>query len=194
MDHCPLLVLLFPEGTTISKETLETSHSFCKENHLPPWNHVLHPRIRGLHACIENMQPSLNGIFDLTVVLAPFGPEIWENPKEMYGLTNSFFGLKFPREINFFLDYIPITKVPSDDNERLRQWLGARFALKESLLSSFNDKQPRNVDGAWKLVYRGKMIIPYYFTTLFVIFLNFILWIFCIYHAFSFIFNCLRPF
>jgi 1-acyl-sn-glycerol-3-phosphate acyltransferase len=66
-DH-GVAVLLFPEGTDLSKVHLEKSHAFCKKEGLPLWNYVLAPRALGLGAMLQGIgKGALHEVLDVTL-------------------------------------------------------------------------------------------------------------------------------
>mmetsp|Transcript_45712 Transcript_45712/g.98979 ORF Transcript_45712/g.98979 Transcript_45712/m.98979 type:complete len:135 (+) Transcript_45712:487-891(+) len=64
-----LQLLLFPEGTDLSKSNLEKSHAFSKERGLARYDHVLHPRTKGFITCVRGLQQQghLDSVYDLTL-------------------------------------------------------------------------------------------------------------------------------
>lgn len=162
----------------MSQSAIAASHDYCKKHDLQKWDHVLYPRTTGLHAIIDVMGPSLNGIYDLTIGLSPFGKSVWTDPSKNYCLANSFFGLQVPRHICFFVDYVPLSKVPAQQPKELSNWLLGRFSLKESLLKAFDTSMTEQLlgTGKWTLFHKGPMIVPYFRATLLLLTVNVILW------------------
>ena len=184
MDHCPLLLLIFPEGTTISKETLQSANEFQKSRGLPLTKHSLQPKATGLFAMVQSMDSYLDGIYDLTLVFSPF-QKIVNDENELYGVKNSFFRFKFPREIHYLVDYIPADDIPKSSMEQLRPWLTALFQKKEKIIENF--EMNRKINDA-KLVYKGPMLLSFpLLTWLFIISID-IFWFSCIYLLLKYIF------
>lgn len=49
----PLVLLLFPEGTDLSRDNLAKSHAFARERGLPEYQYVLHPRTSGFVQAVQ---------------------------------------------------------------------------------------------------------------------------------------------
>jgi lysocardiolipin and lysophospholipid acyltransferase len=156
VDHFPLLLLIFPEGTIVSEITLQNANEYRKTRYLPPLFHSLHPKSNGLFAMLQCMGQKLDGIYDLTMAFKPF-PEIFNQPNDVFGIFNSFFRLKFPKEVHYFVDYIPRSEIPSETSEDLRNWLVAQFYMKEKKIESFYQRGSFDA----KLIYKGPMLLAY---------------------------------
>lgn len=66
-DH-GVSVLIFPEGTDLSKVHLEKSHDFCRKNSLPLWDFVLAPRALGLGTMLQAIgKENLGEVLDITL-------------------------------------------------------------------------------------------------------------------------------
>jgi len=182
LDHCPLLLLIFPEGTIVSESTLKDANEHRTKLQLPPLQHSLHPKSNGLLAMLQCLDDKLDGLYDLTMAFKPF-PEIFNDPNEVFGIFNSFFRLKFPQEIHFFADYVPVAEIPSDSNETLKVWLVDRFYMKEQRLANFYETG--HLDA--KLVYKGPMLLAYPVLTWIFLVLSTIYCSFVIYHCVYFI-------
>ena len=57
-DSRPFQMLLFPEGTNLTKETKAKSDKFAVENNLKPLQFVLQPRTTGFSFLAERLQQS----------------------------------------------------------------------------------------------------------------------------------------
>lgn len=51
-----LQILLFPEGTDLTKETKERSDKFAEKSDLPKYDFVLHPRTTGFTHIMQEMK------------------------------------------------------------------------------------------------------------------------------------------
>ena len=62
----PFQLLLFPEGTNLTKDTKVTSDKFAAANNLEPYSHVLHPRTTGFSFLAKRM---IEGPFAFIILL-----------------------------------------------------------------------------------------------------------------------------
>lgn len=136
-------ILIFPEGTNLTPETIEKSNQFADANSLKRYEQVLHPRTTGFIHVYNEMTRNqmIDCVQDVTVAYR--GGQIPENePKFMKG--------HLPDEIHFFIESFSCeqiaahsssggdqsnTKIAADKN--LENWLVDRWAKKESFLQSF---------------------------------------------------------
>ena len=63
----PMWLLIFPEGTNLSKRSLGINEKWAKRNGLPDSDLILIPRSRGLRACLEGLDGSVDWIYDCTI-------------------------------------------------------------------------------------------------------------------------------
>ncbi|KNC84179.1 hypothetical protein SARC_03601 [Sphaeroforma arctica JP610] len=79
-DDMPLWLLLFPEGTTICKESLEKSSNFAKKSGRRVFDkHLLSPRTRGFDACLDAMKVGTPTVYDITMAYDSYSGEIVTN-------------------------------------------------------------------------------------------------------------------
>ena len=60
-------LLIFPEGTNISNNTLSISKRWAKETNAPELDLVLLPRMRGLQFSLEELEKSVEWMYDCTI-------------------------------------------------------------------------------------------------------------------------------
>ena len=60
-------LLIFPEGTNLSKRSTAISNKRARERNLPRSDLVLLPRTRGLRACLERLANSVDWLYDCTM-------------------------------------------------------------------------------------------------------------------------------
>jgi len=123
----PLQLLIFPEGTNLDELTKQKSDSFAKKNNLPPYEYVLHPRIRGFTFCVQHLrQGKLDAVHDVTVGY---------DRNHCFWEKDLFFG-DFPKEMHFHIQRHPIETLP-DDEDGLGEWCTKKWEEKEIRLKEF---------------------------------------------------------
>ena len=60
----PFQIVLFPEGTNLTRETRTKSDAFAEKNNLPKLKHVLQPRTTGFSFLAEKMREGGKEHFD----------------------------------------------------------------------------------------------------------------------------------
>ncbi|KAH9599387.1 Phospholipid/glycerol acyltransferase [Trypanosoma melophagium] len=146
-------ILIFPEGTDLSKSNVEKSNAYAAQNGLPIFHHVLNPRTTGFLA-MKNMigVENIEEIIDVTMGYTDFVPG--ERPEEL-SVVNG----RMPKKVHILctrhhMKLKPnendnkeqtsedgLSDAPVTDNE-LHAWINDRFAKKEILLSQFYANNP----------------------------------------------------
>eukprot|EP00035_Acanthoeca_spectabilis_P012252 m.218372 g.218372 ORF g.218372 m.218372 type:complete len:419 (-) comp15569_c0_seq21:895-2151(-) len=127
----PAAVLMFPEGTDLSKDMKARSHQFAKDRDLPLYENVLIPRSRGFAHVFNLMmcgsEPLV--VWDVTVGYTGFPPGSGEA---------DFLAGVWPTRVHYRISRWPAEQIPSDDSA-LAGWLKERWAEKEQLLEDYNE-------------------------------------------------------
>ncbi len=63
----PMWLLIFPEGTNMSKRAMDVSVKWAEKTGLAPLDLTLMPRSRGLYACLTSLGDSVAWIYDCTI-------------------------------------------------------------------------------------------------------------------------------
>ncbi|RXG72042.1 Lysocardiolipin acyltransferase 1, partial [Armadillidium vulgare] len=115
-------ILLFPEGTNLTKSTKRRSDEYGNKNNFPLYDYVLHPRTTGFCFLSQEMMKAqhLDAIYDVTVMYPKTLPET-----ELDLLKGNF-----PEEVHFFIKRYPIETIPKSESE-LQRWLRDLWDEKE---------------------------------------------------------------
>ncbi|XP_077997790.1 lysocardiolipin acyltransferase 1-like [Glandiceps talaboti] len=124
----PTQILIFPEGTDLSKDNKMRGINYAKKNGLPVYEFVMHPRTTGFVFLVEKLrkQRMLDAIHDITIAYPQNIPE-----NELDILKGNF-----PHEIHFHIERHPIVTLPIND-EDLQNWCKQKWQEKEALLAEF---------------------------------------------------------
>ena len=66
-NRSPMWLLIFPEGTNMSDNTLSISKRWAKKADAPDLDTVLLPRTRGLQFCLQELLQSVEWMYDCTL-------------------------------------------------------------------------------------------------------------------------------
>ncbi|KAL7631213.1 UNVERIFIED_CONTAM: hypothetical protein RMT77_018481 [Armadillidium vulgare] len=118
-------ILLFPEGTNLTKSTKRRSDEYGNKNNFPLYDYVLHPRTTGFCFLSQEMMKAqhLDAIYDVTVMY----------PKTLPETELDLLKGKFPEEVHFFIKRYPIKTIPESESE-LQRWLRDLWDEKERRL------------------------------------------------------------
>ncbi|CAL8094113.1 unnamed protein product [Calicophoron daubneyi] len=147
-DYCQLF--MFPEGTDLNEKSLDRSNSYAKKNSLPFLHYTLHPRSTGFIYIINLLgRGHLKYVYDVTVAYPDIVP--YEPSSLLKGVM--------PKEVHYHVRCIPASELPWDDvnvnsinsddvdpvaarNQRMADWLQARWYEKENLLKEYYKLPP----------------------------------------------------
>lgn len=135
----PYSLLIFPEGTTMTKEARESCQQHSRTKNYPELVNVLLPRSTGLYNALKALSDldgphikPVEGVLDLTIGYSGLLPRHTpENHYTLGGLYRESFG---PEEIHINCSYIRLADIPLEDKEVFTKWLIGRFQRKDLLL------------------------------------------------------------
>ncbi|KAI8606334.1 acyltransferase-domain-containing protein [Dissophora ornata] len=130
----PLWLVVFPEGTVVSKGTRKRSAAFAEKEGLTDHRHVLLPRTSGLFVCINKLRGSVEYLYDATVGYS--GIHIGEIPQELYPLPGLYINKAQPKEVNMHLRRFAIKDIPETEPEFI-EWVRVRWQEKDDLMDEF---------------------------------------------------------
>ncbi|KAF9409415.1 hypothetical protein BGZ94_001963 [Podila epigama] len=130
----PLWLIVFPEGTVVSKDTRKRSSTFAQKAGLADHRHVLLPRTSGLFVCINKLRGSVDYVYDTTVGYS--GIAYGEVPQELYPLPGLYLNQAQPKEISMHLRRFAIKDIPTTEPEFV-EWVRARWHEKDDLMEEF---------------------------------------------------------
>ncbi|KAJ3111353.1 hypothetical protein HDU96_005782 [Phlyctochytrium bullatum] len=159
----PIWLLLFPEGTVYTPETIEVSTSHADKLRLPPSlrpRHTLLPRSRGLVLCLEELlrhparSPGIDRLVDITMGFedrqgTPGKGTPEDNAYDRFGLTEVFFGGKHPARVHLHVRGFDVADVPLDAKHGgpsataeffpspVDDWLSRVFREKDDMMDGF---------------------------------------------------------
>ncbi|GJJ76380.1 hypothetical protein EMPS_08739 [Entomortierella parvispora] len=133
----PLWLVVFPEGTVVSKGTRKRSTAFAEKAGLKDHRHVLLPRTSGLFVCINKLRGSVEYLYDATVGYS--GIHYGEVPQELYPLPGLYLNKAQPKEINMHLRRFALKEIPETEPEFV-EWVRARWQEKDELMEEFYTK------------------------------------------------------
>ena len=141
----PVQLLFFPEGTDLSDSNRSKSHKYAKENGLPVYDYVLHPRTTGFVHCLNELQkgPTAPTIVNVTV---GYVGDVPQNERDILA------GL-LPSEIHFCAETVSASDVPTTETA-VTNWLKHTWQRKEETLKRFYSLSDR--EKAFNSPYRSE--------------------------------------
>jgi len=128
-------LLLFPEGTVVSQNTMHNSKEYAEKNGLKMTTYTLIPRSTGLNFCVNNLRnSSIEYLYDFT--LGYEGIVAGEIPEQVYTLHKIYFESRGPTGVHVHLRRFRVADLPNDE-EAFAKWLNEVWAEKDALMAEF---------------------------------------------------------
>lgn len=146
-DDTPMWLLLFPEGTVLTEDTMSKSRSYCKKLGLSDNpTHVLVPKSTGLYHTIRCLMPKAEYLYDITIGYSDL--DGLNSPYDQFSPSTIFFDGKGPKSIHFHINRFKISEIPGihfgseyslDEKANLvfDEWLRKQFLEKDRLMAGF---------------------------------------------------------
>jgi 1-acyl-sn-glycerol-3-phosphate acyltransferase len=132
----PMWLLIFPEGTNLSPNTLPKSQSWAKKEDISPHpKHLLLPRTTGLKFCLENLQSTVHWLYDCTIAYE--GVPAGDFPQDYYTLRSLYLEGRPPTGVHMYWRKFRVEDIPLDTKEGFDEWLRDRWMEKDVLLDHF---------------------------------------------------------
>jgi len=133
----PMWLIIYPEGTRLNPESMKlmkSSKDFSESQGIPAFKHLLHPRLRGFHTCIQGLQGSVESVFDVTIAYS--GTKDYKTNQRIPAPSMQDFLMGKCKKVHIHISRIPIEQVPIEE-EALKQWLIQKYQEKDKLLDEF---------------------------------------------------------
>ncbi|XP_032691038.1 lysocardiolipin acyltransferase 1-like isoform X1 [Odontomachus brunneus] len=125
-------LLIFPEGTDLTRSSKEKSNKYALQHHLPEYTYTLHPKTTGFAYLVQHLQRAnyLDAVYDLTIAYPDYIPQT-----EIDLIRG-----KLPDEVHFHIKRIPTAEIPTHEST-LRKWLENKWSDKERILKQFYEQK-----------------------------------------------------
>lgn len=150
-DGVPVMLILFPEGTTVNTRAMEKSHNYSREKSRPHLDLVLLPRTTGFEACLKSLGAGNHTIYDVTMAFSGYTGEIptydmgYERAKDVNVPNAGKVLMGHKAEVHLDIRAIPSSEI-LEKYASVEQWLDERWARKDRLLKYFAEHQQFPVD------------------------------------------------
>jgi lysocardiolipin and lysophospholipid acyltransferase len=163
-DNMPLWLLVFPEGTVLSKNTRSISQHFADKMQISfPAKHLILPRSTGIYHILRCLEERADYLYDFTIGYSGIDGEAI--PEDEFTPSKVFLEKKGPKSVHIHVDRIKIRDIPGFETKRkynpsevvdanFEMWLRERYLYKDSLLKRFfeDGSFPDNGQGVVQLL------------------------------------------
>ncbi|GME23843.1 Phospholipid/glycerol acyltransferase [Neofusicoccum parvum] len=144
----PMWLIIFPEGTNLSKSTRESSRRWAEKNGIQDMRHQLLPRSTGLKFCLENLKHTTEWLYDCTIAYE--GVPLGQYGQDIYTLQSSFFEGRPPKSVNMHWRRFRISSIPLHSDKAFEVWLRNRWKEKDHYLDYYLRKGAFPSTEPWK--------------------------------------------
>eukprot|EP00917_Polyrhabdina_sp_WS-2016_P025094 GHVP01054060.1.p1 GENE.GHVP01054060.1~~GHVP01054060.1.p1 ORF type:complete len:349 (+),score=49.96 GHVP01054060.1:135-1181(+) len=146
-----LSLLLFPEGTIITNNSIPSGRLYTEAQGISPFENVLPPKYIGLYVILQLFDKKIDGILDLTI---DYGVSSTYLDAEIGAIPHLTSG-KGPKDIKVYMDYYKAEEIPGNSQnletskkqnddfnppEEYREWLLNVFRRKDQLLKDSKER------------------------------------------------------
>ena len=128
-------LLLFPEGTDLSKSNIEKNNEYARKNNLQETHQILYPKPGGLLTCLNSLSDQNTVIHDVTIAYKDYHQG--KRTSEVSILNG-----EFPREIHLNVKRYSKSDLPTSEKD-IKKWLTDKFLEKEEILRNFYENNSR---------------------------------------------------
>ncbi|EDN06420.1 conserved hypothetical protein [Histoplasma mississippiense (nom. inval.)] len=131
----PMWLLIFPEGTNLSRNTKRISDGYGAKQGIPPLRHQILPRSTGLFFCLQQLKGTVDWVYDCTVGYE--GPPKGSYPDAYFTIRSTYLQGRPPKVVNFYWRRFAVSEIPLDDQKEFDAWVHKRWIEKDDLLERF---------------------------------------------------------
>ncbi|OCK77271.1 acyltransferase-domain-containing protein [Lepidopterella palustris CBS 459.81] len=131
----PMWLLIFPEGTNLSKNGRAGSKKWAEKTGIPDLRHALLPRSTGLQFTLQEMRKTVDWVYDCT--LAYEGVPPGQFGQDIFTLRGTYFEGRPPKSVNMHWRRFAMSSIPIDDIKEFEDWLLQRWIEKDEILDQF---------------------------------------------------------
>ena len=131
----PMWLLLFPEGTNLSRNTRNQSAKWSQKSGIPDVKYGILPRSTGLQFCLQELNDTVEYVYDCTIVYEGTQPDYLAS--ELYKLRSVYFQGRQPKSVNMHWRRFKISEIPCRDSKKMEEWVLARWREKDELIEGY---------------------------------------------------------
>lgn len=144
----PMWLVIFPEGTNLSKVTREKSKKWAEKNGLKDMKHQLLPRSTGLRFCLQELKETTEWLYDCTIAYEGVPPG--QFGQDIFTLRTSYFEGRPPKSVNMHWRRFHIDTIPVGNPKAFEVWLRNRWREKDYMLEYFQRHTRFPAEEFWK--------------------------------------------
>jgi 1-acyl-sn-glycerol-3-phosphate acyltransferase len=132
----PAWILLFPEGTTFSRNGVKGTIKYANKTGKEVPKHLLLPRSTGMRHVLLNLDNTIEYVYDCTVRYDNIPSQVYG--EDYFTLRNMYLRGIIPRRAHMHWRRYPVKDIPYQDPEAFEKWIYDRWEEKDALLQKLN--------------------------------------------------------
>ncbi|KAF3929714.1 hypothetical protein AA313_de0207575 [Arthrobotrys entomopaga] len=134
-DRLPMWLLIFPEGTNMCPNARAASQKYADKIGIKTPDHVLLPRVTGLQYCLQQLDESVEWVYDCTMAYEGI-------PRDKYGqdiftLRAQYLQGRPPKSVNLHFRRFRVSEIPYNDTTEFEKWMRARWTEKDQMMETY---------------------------------------------------------
>ncbi|KAK6542256.1 hypothetical protein TWF694_006218 [Orbilia ellipsospora] len=134
-DRLPMWLLIFPEGTNMCPNARAASQKYADKIGIKNLDHVLLPRVTGLQYCLQQLDESVEWVYDCTMAYEGI-------PRDKYGqdiftLRAQYLQGRPPKSVNLHFRRFRVSEIPYNDTAEFEKWMRARWTEKDQMMETY---------------------------------------------------------
>lgn len=133
-DLDPMWLLIFPEGTNLSRDGRVKSGKWADKNGWRDLRHVMWPRSTGTRYCVQELKHTTEWVYDCTVAYE--GVPAGEFGQDIFTLRSTYFQGRPPKSVHMHWRRFHTSQIPLGEKE-FADWLNERWREKDDLIEHY---------------------------------------------------------
>lgn len=134
-DLDPMWLLIFPEGTNLSRNGRRSSANFATKSNIEDMKHQLLPRSTGLYFCLRELRNTVPYLYDCTITYE--GVPEGQYGQDIFTLRSVYFQGRPPKSVNMHWRRFATKDLPLENQDKMHEWLMQRWREKDELLDVY---------------------------------------------------------
>lgn len=131
----PMWLLIFPEGTNLSRNTRSQSARWSEKSGTPDLKHGLLPRSTGLRFCLSELNDTVEYLYDCTICYEGTSPG--QLASEIFTLRSVYFQGRPPKSVNMYWRRFKLSDIPIHDDKAMEDWVLKRWQEKDAIIDHY---------------------------------------------------------
>lgn len=131
----PMWLLIFPEGTNLSRNTRNQSARWSVKSGTPDVKHGLLPRSTGLQFCLSELKETVEYLYDCTICYEGTSPG--QLASEIFTLRSVYFEGRQPKSVNMHWRRFRLSDLPVNDHKAMEEWILERWHEKDAIIDHY---------------------------------------------------------